>query len=187
MADDRRLAVASYISLPRGAEVVNALRLALCPDRVADCHKLCGELADGQRPCDAGAADLLDREMFLDILRPGDRSAVFASSSRLVERYYKGHEVHFFYVHAGEEIGRVEVPAWVAADEALLGLAHSLVLDQCRRGQGYPVAISEAHEQAVVRTSDRRVFKDMMADALERQGLPAYSSEKERSKRTPWL
>jgi hypothetical protein len=49
------------------------------------------------------------------------------------------------------------------------------------------VAISEAHEQAVVRTSDRRVFKDMVAEALGRQGLPSYISEKERSKRTPWV
>ena len=81
----------------------------------------------------------------------------------------------------------MEVPGWVALDEGLLGLSHSLILDQCRRGQGYPVAISEAHEQAVVHTSDRRRFKDLVEDALQRQGLNTYASEKERSKRMPWV
>jgi len=27
----------------------------------------------------------------------------------------------------------------------------------------------------------------MLAEALEREGLPVYTSEKDRSKRTPWL
>lgn len=69
----------------------------------------------------------------------------------------------------------------------MLSLCHSLVLDQCRRGQGYPVAISEAHEQAVINGADRQFFKQMLAEALEREGLPVYTSEKDRSKRTPWL
>jgi NurA-like 5'-3' nuclease len=69
----------------------------------------------------------------------------------------------------------------------LLSLSHALVLDQCQRGQGYPVAISEAHEQAVIHASDRRLFRQMVAEALERRGLPVYTSEKERSKRTPWV
>ena len=47
--------------------------------------------------------------------------------------------------------------------------------------------ISEAHEQAVVRTGDRQIFKDMVSRTLEQRGLTAYTSEKERSKRTPWV
>ena len=81
----------------------------------------------------------------------------------------------------------MEVPKWVAEDENLLALGHSLILDQCKRGQGYPVAISEAHEQAVIRTGDRQIFKDMVSRTLEQRGLTAYTSEKERSKRTPWV
>ncbi len=95
--------------------------------------------------------------------------------------------MHFYYLNVGEEIARVEVPRWVAQDETLLALGHSLILDQCRRGQGYPVAISEAHEQAVLNGNDRQIFKDLLARSLEDLGLPNYTSEKERSKRTPWL
>jgi len=100
---------------------------------------------------------------------------------------YKGHQIYFFYLHTGDEIGRVEVPEWVAEDDKLLSMTHALVLDQCRRGLGYPVAISEAHEQAVVSGSDRQHFNELVMTLLTREGLSAATSEKSRSKRTAWL
>ena len=187
MASRRPLSVASYISLPRSAEVVNGLRLSVCPYEVADCQRHCGTIAPGERPCDASAQGLMDRELFFEMLEPGERSGVFASTSRLVEDYYRGHGVHFFYIHAGEEIGRIEVPSWVAEDEALLGLAHTLVVDQCRRGPGYPTSLMEAHEQAVVTGADRRFFVEQVEDTLSDQHVPVYTSEKNRSKRMRWL
>ena len=187
MASRRPLAVASYISLPRSAEVVNALRLAVCPYEVADCDRHCGTIAVGERPCDASAQGLLDRDLFSETLEPGQRSGMFATSSHMVEDYYGGHGVHFFYIHAGEEIGRVEVPTWVAEDEAMLGLTHALIVDQCRRGPGYPTALMEAHEQAVVTGADRRFFVQQVENALDEQQIPVYSSEKSRSKRLRWL
>ena len=81
----------------------------------------------------------------------------------------------------------MEVPGWVAADEALVSLCHALILDQCERGIGYPVAIAESHEQAVVTGPDRLAFRQMVDEALEVNGLPVYTSEKARSKRTRWL
>ena len=138
-------------------------------------------------PCDL-AGGVLDRDLFQRLLPPGWRSPVYRTNSSVPrENYGEAQQVYFYYLHGGEEIARVEVPRWVALDETLLSLSHGLILDQCRRGQGYPVAISEAHEQAVVGASDRRLFKEMLTDALERQGMPAYTSEKERSKRTPWV
>jgi hypothetical protein len=35
-------------------------------------------------------------------------------------------------------------------------------MDQCAKGRGYPVALSEAHEQAVVRAADRRSFDELV-------------------------
>ena len=98
-----------------------------------------------------------------------------------------GTGVAFFYVHAGEEVGRVETPSWVADNPDLLGLAHALVIDQCARGRGYPVALMEAHEQAVVTGADRRYFGEMVNGALQRGGLPVFTSEKALSKRLRWL
>jgi hypothetical protein len=187
LAGQRPLAVASYISLPRSAEMVNALRVKVCPYEVSDCGRHCGKIAAGRRPCDLSVGGLLDREVFAQALEPGERSGVFASASSLVESYYGGHGVCFFYVHAGEEMGRVEIPSWVAEDEALLGLAHALVIDQCRRGPGYPIALMESHEQAVVTTADRQQFAQLVENALQGQRLATYTSEKSRSKRIRWL
>ena len=187
VAEDRPLAVASYISMPASTEVANALRLMGCPYDPADCDRYCREIAPGERPCDDVAMEIVDRDLFWELLEPGQRSAVFGSSSALVANHYSGHEVHFFYVHTGEEIGRVEVPSWVAEDEGLLGLTHSLVLDQCARGRGYPAALMEAHEQAAITAADRRFFVEQVASALEDQSLPVYTSQKNRSKRLRWL
>ena len=93
----------------------------------------------------------------------------------------------FFYVNVGEEIGRVEVPKWVASDPVLLDLTHTLVIDNARRGGGYPVALQEAHEQAVVTSADREAFSAMVERFLEGQQLPVYTSQKQRSKRQRYL
>jgi len=75
----------------------------------------------------------------------------------------------------------------VATDEGLLGLSHSLVWDQCRRGWGYPVALSEAHERAVITTADRENFWQVVEAALADEHLPTIGSAKSRSKRTRWI
>ena len=165
---------------------MNALRVKVCPYEVADCSAKCGLTAPGQRPCDEAAEGLMDRNLFGETLESGHRSGLFGSSSHLVASYYREHGLKFFYVNTGEEIGRMEVPSWVAGDEAKLGLAHSLIVDQCRRGLGYPVALTEAHEQAVVTTADRRNFAQLVEEALYDQRMPVYTSEKSRSKRLRW-
>jgi len=75
----------------------------------------------------------------------------------------------------------------VAADSSRLGLAHALVLDQCRRGQGYPVALSEAHEQAVVTGADSENFRRLLETWLSDEHLPTLTSAKSTSKRTRWV
>ena len=187
LSEHRPVTLAAYVSLPRSTEVVNAVRCSLCPHEVPRCRSACGNRRSVLSPCNL-ANEFLDRELFQRLLHPGWRSPIYRTNSSVPREYYGDEQqVYFYYLHAGEEIARVEVPEWVAHDKRLLDLGHSLILDQCQRGQGYPVAISEAHEQAVVRTADRRLFRNMVSEALEREGLFAYTSEKERSKRTPWL
>ena len=187
LAETRPVALAAYVSFPRSTEVVNAVRCSLCPHDNAVCTQSCNNRRSTQQPCD-GANEFLDRDIFQRLLEPGWRSPVYKTNSSVSrESYDEAHKVYFFYVNAGEEIGRVEVPKWVAKNETLLSLTHSLVWDQCQRGQGYPVAISESHEQAVVSAGDRRVFRRLLTDSLERQGLSAATSQKDRSKRSPWV
>jgi hypothetical protein len=179
-----RVALASYISFPRSTDVVNVLRLALCPHHPADCDRYCS--SGEKRACDA-VAGVRDRELFSGLLEPGERSALFITPSKIVEQYYGEHRVYFFYLRVDDEIARVEIPQWVAAEERLLGLTHSLLLDQCRRGQGYPVALSEAHEQAVVTAADRESFWQLVDSLLVDEQLPSVCSAKSWSKRTRWV
>ena len=183
----RKVALAAYVSLPRSTEVGNAIRRCLCTYDLGHCRESCSNRRSEQEPC-SNSNDFLDREILGRLLQPFQRSPIYMTNSSVPRDYYgDGQQVCFYYLNVGEEIARVEVPEWVAKSKELLDLGHSLILDQCRRGQGYPVAISEAHEQAVVRAADRRLFKEMVSQSLEREGLSAFTSEKDRSKRMPWV
>ncbi len=182
----RNVTLAAYVSLPRVREVANAIRRCLCPNDLAYCRQSCSQRRSELTPC-SNSNDFLDREIFAQLLAPGQRSPVYITNSSVSREYYGDHQVYFYYLNAGEEIARIEAPAWVAEDDALLSLGHSLIAAQCRLGQGYPVAIAEAHEQAVVNGRDRQLFRQLVAETLERQGLPAYTSQKERSKQRPWV
>jgi len=181
----RPLAVASYISFPRSTEVVNLLRLAVCPHQPVDCDRYCSGKFEG-RECDV-VGGLLDRDLFARLLTPGQRSALFSSRSSVVVKYYGANEVNFFYVRLDGEVARVEVPLWVAENEKLVGLVHSTIWDQCRRGLGYPVALSEAHEQAVVNVADREQFWGLVEQVLSEDGIFLESSAKMQSKRARWI
>ncbi len=182
--NDKKLALASYISFSRSTDVVNTLRVALCPHDPADCDRYCS--AGEERACDV-VAGVQDRELFSNVLSQGERSALFITQSSIVQKHYGVHRVYFFYVRVGDEVARVEIPQWVAMDENLLNLVHVLVLDQCQRGQGYPVALSEAHEKAVVTGVDRENFWQFIESSCLEERLLTLSSAKSRSKRTRWV
>ena len=184
LAERLPLALCAYISAPRSTEVVNALRLALCPHEPPGCRPWAPR-ENGRCPC-LVAEGLTDRALFSALLGEGERSALFFTRSSVV-REYGAHSVFFFYLNTGLEVARVEVPEWTARDPDALDRAHTLVLDQVRRGRGYPLALQEAHEQAVLTQADRATFRAMVLDLLEGAGRPALTSQKDRSKRTRWL
>jgi hypothetical protein len=181
---DRRLALASYISFPRSTDVLNVLRVAVCPNDIPDCDKQCPP--GKERDC-IGLNGVRDRDIFINLLQDGERSALFISPSKIVKDYYGDHRVHFFYLRVGDEIARIEIPQWAAENTDLLNLTHSLVSDQCQRGNGYPVALSEAHEQAVVTGADRENFRELVESTLTEEHLSSAASVKSLSKRTRWV
>ncbi|PJF37882.1 MAG: hypothetical protein CUN55_19825 [Phototrophicales bacterium] len=109
-------------------------------------------------------------------MQPYTRSIVFKNRS-IVSSLYPDHlHPHFFYLHVGTEIGRVELPAWIAHDENLVDTVARIIVDQCVKGQGYPVVIAEAHEQAVVKGPDRDFFYHVLQKmGMERQRRPIIS------------
>ena len=167
--------VAGYVSRPAHRDVVGALRLTLCEP---------GCPHDPKSPC-AQLASLSDVQLFSRLLpRPGDRSPLFGSAARSLSLYPAEQRITFFYLNAGAEIARVEVPWWVAEDADLTDRVHRLCFDQARKGQGYPVALAEAHERAVVRGPEREAFFRLVEAAFVRESLPALQTRKAIAKRT---
>ena len=199
VSEDKRVALASYISHPRSTDVVNVLRVAICPHESVDCDRHCSSGRDGNKGCETcisnpkgrrecdDVAGVTDRHLFRDLLEPGERSALFLNRSQIMKKYEDGQKIHFFYLNVGDEVARVEVPQWVAQRRDLVDLTHAVCLDQCRKGHGYPVALSEAHEQAVVTGADREEFWRMVDQALGGNGLWQGGSAKSVSKRTRWI
>lgn len=183
----RGLPVASYISRPRSPEVVGTIRLMLCPDldvaagRGAKCGE-CSDMAAGRAPSCQICEGLVDAEIIAGQLQEGQRGPLFTSMSRINVEAYGEHLIHFFHLRVGREIARVELPRWVAVEPAQVDLVHSLVYDQVARGDGYPVALARAHEQAVVRSADRRAFQRMLEGSMLRAGVESAASAKKDSK-----
>ena len=184
---DQQLPLASYVSMPGTTEVVNLLRFAL------------GELGDErewiERDGEEGGTPtlrgFLDRTLFEDILKTGERSALFGSASHIIrESYPEGQAICYFYLKVptgprSTEIARVEMPEWGLDLPGVVDHFHATVLDECAKGEGYPISLSEAHERAVIRADERDAFFRLLERRLRRAGLPATGSRKRLSKQRP--
>lgn len=167
---EAKIPLMGYVSAPRAVEGVNGLRLQACPFENPNCAAHCADLDADRAPCQV-FSPLRDATLWGSLLAPGQRSCLWQSSLRILDHYGKAHRIYFCYVHVGSEIARIEVPAWVAEDSALLEQSLNIMLAQVRKGYGYPITLSEAHNQAVVRGGDRARFFALLERQMIRAGL----------------
>lgn len=184
-----KIPLVGYLSASRSIEAINFLRLAACPHSEPNCITHClpglapeGAILPTKAPCQM-FEPLRDATLWESLLEPGERSPLWRSSAPILQEYGP-HTVYFCYVHVGTEVARVEVPAWVAEDSQLLDTALSLTIAQVQKGYGYPVALAEAHNQAVVRGGDRFRFFSLLEREMIKAGLKNVgTSYKETRKR----
>lgn len=157
---DHAIPMAGYISMSKSRELVNLIRIALCRFDKANCIPCHGAYTDF--PCRAVDA-VTDSHLCSILLPEGTRTTIFYSTSKIVEHYPPHLKPAFFYVNVGSEVARIEVPSWVAHDPSALDLVCAIACDQAHKGRGYPVAIAESHEQAVIRSIDRDFFYHVMS------------------------
>ena len=173
-------AVAGLVSRPHSAEVVALLYLRqMEEDQRGQVRSLSETPYRG----------LTDRALFRDVLRPGERSALFARGTAANERYRaEGHRIWFFYLNTGSEIARIELPEWLAARPEALSLVHAAVIDQCRVNNGYPYILTRADEQAVIQGQERETLEAMLAQAMLRNGLdlPELSRKAQQKQIARW-
>jgi len=181
---DQGVPVVGYISATRSSESLNFLRLHACPYEQPDCQQHCAKTpSNNQRPPCHVFAPLRDAALWGKLLSPGQRSPLWRGGASILDRY-GDHHVYFCYLHVGSEVARLEMPAWVANDAELLDWALTLTIAQVQKGYGYPVALAESHNQAVVRGGDRLQFFGLLEREMIRAGLKNIgTSYKEARKR----
>ena len=140
----------AYMSFPRTKDLINILRLV-------DVDYLEKNLEEN-----SSWAKLSDMDLLNLVLEKGRRTIVFESKAPIAYAYPKYLKPYFCYLNIGSEIIRIELCAWIAQDSNLVDTVCGIILDQIEKGKGYPVALFEAHEQAVIKSYDREFFYEMI-------------------------
>lgn len=192
--------IGGYIAASRATDVVTALRVALSEIALAETEQ--GATNDA----DEALARLTDARLFDGLLQTGRRSATFEATRGVSRARDTGnsaggtaspnslgwrsevsrHATCFFYLKAGAgDVARVEFPCWVVEPEGWLDRLHTLILQQIEKGDGYPVALMEAHEHAVVRPGERELFYQLLEELMTERGFQPRRSAKAMSKSRP--
>ena len=164
-----KIPLVGYVSSSRSTSAINFLRFPACPYDKPNCMAFCGEEVD-KTPCQK-VEPLRDVSLWSHLLQPRERSAIFRSNSRILDLYGQQNHIYFCYLHVGTEIARVEFPHWVAEDSSLLTQSLSIILAQVDKGFGYPVALAEAHNLAVIKGSDRTRFFTLLEEQMIKAGI----------------
>ncbi len=162
--------VAAYASRSRGVDLVSLFR-AVCGGTPLACSACSGAHACALR-------GLGDVHLVGQWLPRWQRTGVFRVRSNVHDPFYVGHRVYFFLLQTGDEIARVEVPEWVAADQRALERLHAVLRDQCLKGFGYPAVLARADDRAVISLADRTVLETLVRQELARRGVLARPSAK---------
>lgn len=170
---------AGYVDKPSANLVVRMLELLLADDQAMS------DLAHH-----TPLRGVTDFYLYSRLLKPGERSAVFATQTQSARQYKDGLALHFFYLNVGRPshawLARVEVPAWVVSDPEKLGALQAVIIDQCQAmgSRPYPYLLHRAHETAVVSLDEREQVAQMISLELRRRGLdPGEESSKQGSKK----
>ena len=166
-----QVATAGYVDKPRGDLVVRLLELVVLGNPL-NVH---GTLADAGRT--RPFRFITDSSLYLSLLRPGERSAVFGIRSAAGQGFKGNLELHFFYLNVGREkrayLSRVEIPRYVAENPNLLNLLHATLVTQAHHlgPRPYPYILHRAHEIAVVSYEEHDQLENMIVAELRKQGV----------------
>lgn len=131
----------------------------------------------------ADAPGLRDARLLAEGMHWGDRTPIFCCDREILAEYQElSQSIAFTYLKAHDGFPvRLEFPRWVYED----GL-HEQVIDWVKAevivGGGYPYAIETADQTAVLQTSDRQMFYQILQDWAEQADLRVRFSRKMVSK-----
>ena len=133
---------------------------------------------------DARIAGIADRHLMELVLAPGHRCALFDPAWE-VNDLLGPHAMRACYVNVGAgagrnaTIGRIEAPAWCVDSINVMAAA---LARHARMGEGYPLVLKAAHEEAVVSKEDAREIEQALEQALLARGIVPRMSSKQSAK-----
>jgi hypothetical protein len=167
--------LAGYIDRPGSRGVADLLALAQIPDNAIT----------RDNPDLRVFREMPDRAIFHSGLKPGQRSALFVSTSPFnakLRSRNRNLQVAFFYINVGQRndpvLARVETPFWVAKDKDRLNQLHAAIWGQCQAPGRYPYALARAHEIAIVNREQREELENILINAMLARGLSPRVSAK---------
>ncbi|MBL4587932.1 DNA double-strand break repair nuclease NurA, partial [Candidatus Babeliales bacterium] len=172
---DHAIPFASYLSAPQNKDLINLIKLGLCRFKRANCRP-CHEAYE-TFPCEV-VDTVSDRQLMSTVLPRLHRSIFFRPASMWSLQYLENLQPYFSYYHGAQEVGRIEMPAWIVQDDAISSFVYQVIVDQIEKGYGYPVVLAEAHEQAVVKQADKEYFYQVCARQASDQSIAIQHSEK---------
>lgn len=159
-----------YTSSPQSSHVTNSLRAipqAYCVDISVSEH----------------VEHITDVQLMTHVLPRWHRTQMMLHTDPVCTQYPEYLRPCMCYINTGDEIARIEIPRYIASSPERVDAILTTVRDQIEKGNGYPVALAEAHETAVVREHDRQFFFAMLA---EHTMTPA-ASRKQNCKHRPLI
>lgn len=161
---EQKILYVGYISLPKNTEFLNVVRLELAQYDEQLLHDMFERITDS--------------DIAASYLQPGQRTVLCKSKAPVAYLYPEHSKPYFCYMHVGAEIVRLEMPAWIAHNDAYVEHICRIILDQVSKGYGYPVALFEAHEQAVIKSSERALFYNMLRKMSSQSDYLYVASQK---------
>lgn len=122
-----------------------------------------------------------DTDIFQRVIAPYERSALFYNNEEFLKFYPE--KIYFYYLNNGIEVVRIEVPEYVVNNHNMFELLNSIILNQCKKGLGYPEILKEAHEQAVIRNNEEETLENILTTMLNKEGFKIYINQKIISKK----
>lgn len=160
-----------YISLPNSKDLINLAKAKIC------------NFDASFKVADDSLNSVVDADFLAQILQPWQMTIWFRSQCSAVDGWPNELWPYFSYLHTGDEVARLEVPAWVVQQPSLLEFVLQVVIDQVQKGHGYPIALAEAHQQAVIKSPEKEFFYQTLRQfSREWGGSKMLISRKSRQK-----
>jgi hypothetical protein len=159
---------AGYIDRPRGDLLVRLLEIAILPLNEIE------KAGRDHRPF----FEVTDANIFWHLLQPGERSAIFEIQTRNSDKYTAELALHFFYLNVGRTVDapypvRVEIPAWVARNPAMIDDLQAVLVHQCQilSTNTFPYLLHRSHEVAVVTQDEKKQVENMIVHELRSRNI----------------